>query len=134
MSHPQMYDDDDPYLARLRQICLDLPEAMEKTSHGRPNFYTKKVFAIFGGSIKGDHYAQLARCAVLIKADPVEQPALLQLEHFFTPAYVGAAGWVGLSFLPAGSPKRVDWGEVAELVETSYRLTAPTRLVDQLEG
>ncbi|HMU37019.1 MAG TPA: hypothetical protein PKA04_09335, partial [Marmoricola sp.] len=62
------------------------------------------------------------------------QPALLQLEHFFTPAYVGAAGWVGLSFLPAGSPKRVDWGEVAELVETSYRLTAPTRLVDQLEG
>lgn len=127
-----MFDDRDPYLARLREICLALPGAMEKVSHGRPNFYTKKVFAIFGGSLKGDHYAPLARNAVIVSADPLEAPTLLEQERFFVPAYYGPYGGVGLSFLPAGSPEAVDWDEVADLVETSYRLTAPAKLVERL--
>ena len=93
----------DPYLERLREICLALPAAQEKLSHGRPNFYTKKVFAIFGGSLKGDHYAPLARNAVIVMADPLEAPTLLEQERFFVPAYYGPvwrdrpellAGWL----------------------------------------
>lgn len=124
-----MFDEDDPYLARLREICLALPEAAEKISHGAPTFFTQRVFAHYGGSIKGDHFAPFARTAVLVKADPLEREALLEDERCFLPAYLGAAGWVGLSFLPSGNPDAVAWDEVAELVETSYRLTAPTRLV-----
>ena len=32
-----MFDAADPLLARLRQVCLALPDAAEKISHGRPN-------------------------------------------------------------------------------------------------
>jgi predicted DNA-binding protein (MmcQ/YjbR family) len=127
-----MFDDTDPYLVRLREVCLALPGAAEKISHGRPNFFTQKVFAVFGGSLKGDHYAEQARNAVLVKADPLEAPTLLGHQRFFVPAYYGPSGWVGLSFLPAGSPAAVDWAEVADLVEMSYRLTAPAKLVRQL--
>lgn len=44
------------------------------------------------------------------------------------PAYVGGKGWVGVYLEGAA-----DWAEVAELVEESYRLTAPKRLVALLE-
>lgn len=30
MAHPRMYSDDDLGLAELREICLALPEAIEK--------------------------------------------------------------------------------------------------------
>jgi hypothetical protein len=134
MSHPTMFDEGDPYLAHVREVCLALPGAAEKVSHGRPNFFTRKLFAIFGGSLKGDHYAPLARNALLFLPDASERAALLEGEHFFVPAYVGTAGWLGLSFHRAGGADRVDWGEVAELVDASYRLTAPARLVKELDA
>jgi hypothetical protein len=46
------------------------------------------------------------------------------------PAYYGPSGWVGLNFRAA----QPDWEEVAELVEDSYRNTAPKRLVAQLHA
>ena len=50
MEHPRLFDDDDPLLARVRGIALALPEAVEKVSHGRPAFFTRKIFAYYGGS------------------------------------------------------------------------------------
>ena len=47
--------------------------------------------------------------------------------RFFVPPYVGKSGWVGV-YLDGD----VDWGELAELLRDSYRLTAPKRLVAQL--
>ena len=38
--------------------------------------------------------------------------------------YLGVSGWVGLDL-----DDSTDWDEVAELVETSYRLTAGVRRV-----
>ena len=52
-SHPIMFDDTDPVLARVREIALALPEAAEKVTHGRPTFFTAKVFAYYGGSPRG---------------------------------------------------------------------------------
>lgn len=129
MAHELMFDDADPYLGRLRTIALALPGAAERISHGSPNFFTQRTFAVFGGAIKGEPYAPRARRAVLVKADPLLREALLAEERFFFPAYVGGAGWVGLSFFDPGHSDAVDWDEVAELVETSYLLTAPARLV-----
>ncbi len=130
MSHPPRFDDDDPFLARLREICLALPEAQEKLSHGHPNFFTKKVFAVFGGVVKGDHYADDFAQSVLFVPESDERHALLEDKRFFVPAYYGPSGWIGLNFRAA----EPDWKEVAELVEDSYRNTAPKRLVTQLDA
>ena len=133
MAHPLMFDPAEPCLLTLREICLALPGADEKISHGRPNFFTRKVFAIYGGSLNGDHFAPVARHALLFLPDADDRPALLEDERFFVPAYVGTNGWLGLSFELSGC-HRVDWGEVAELVDASYRNTAPARLVAELDA
>ena len=57
MAHPQQFDDDDPVLSRVRELCLALPGAAEKVSHGRPMFFTRKAFAIYGGVTKGDRHS-----------------------------------------------------------------------------
>lgn len=132
MAHPQMFDAADAHLQRLRRLCLGLPEAAEKVSHGRPNFYTRKVFAIFGGSLKGEHFAPVARRALLFLPDATEHDALVQDERFFVPAYLGPSGWLGLTF-HGFEVDDVDWDEVGELVDMSYRNTAPARLVRELD-
>lgn len=131
--HPPRFSDDDPYLARLREICLALPAAAEKSSHGRPTFFTKKTFAIFGGTVKGDHFDDRRAQSVLVLLEPSERAGLLADERFFVPAYHGAAGWIGLNFRPL-TPDQVDWDEVAELVELSYRQTATVTLRRQLDA
>ena len=127
MRHPRRYSPDDPYLARLRRICLALPGAAEKESHGHPNFYTRKVFAVFGGVVKGDHDSDRWSQSVLVLPDLLQREAALTDERFFVPAYYGPYGWVGLDFRAA----EVDWDEVADLVEQSYRNTAPATLIRQ---
>lgn len=124
-----MFDDDDPLLARLRQVCLALPDAAEKVSHGRVLWYTTKVFGVFGGKIKGNHSDPLLDRALLFLPDPGERRALEQDERFHVPAYYGPAGWMALP-LDVGD---VDWDEVAELVESSYRQTAGVRRVARLD-
>ena len=124
MSHPSRFEADDPYLARLREVCLALPEAAEKVSHGHPNFYTKKVFAVFGGVVKGDHDSDRWAQSVLVLPDLLTREAALSDERFFVPGYYGPYGWIGLDFRAA----EVDWDEVAELVTESYRNTAAVRL------
>jgi predicted DNA-binding protein (MmcQ/YjbR family) len=124
-----MFDDADPVLGRVRELALALPDAAEKVSHGVPAFYTTKVFAYYGGSEKVGDGHERHSASVLVLADPVERPALLDDTRFFHPMYLGVAGWVGLDL-----DDDTDWSEVAELVETSYRLTAGVRrarLLDQ---
>lgn len=128
MTHPRRYEPDDEYLARLRTICLALPEAAEKDAHGHPSFYTRKIFAIFGGVVKGAHYDDRWSQSVLVLPDLLTFEATRGDDRFFVPAYYGPYGWIGLNFRAAA----VDWAEVADLVEQSYRRTAPVRLVKQL--
>lgn len=130
MSHPLRYDETDPLLHRVRELCLALPGAAEKVSHGRPSFYTKKIFAVFGGVVKGDHASTALRRALVILPEPGERPALAQDQRFVIPGYEGAYGWFALP-LDRGE---VDWVEVAELIETSYRLTAPAGKVRGLDA
>ncbi len=128
MAHPLMFDPNDPSLGRLREICLALPGAAEKVSHGRPCFFTKKIFAIYGAVEKGDHDSGRFDQSVLILPDPDEASALLEDPRFFVPAYWGPYGWIGLDFTAA----EVDWNEVGELIDESFRMTAPAKLIAQL--
>jgi len=124
-----MFEPDEPMLVRVREVAMALPDAAEKVSHGIPAFFTTKVFAYYGGSVKTDDGHHRHNESVLVLADPAERPALLEDERFFHPMYLGVSGWVGL-ILGADT----DWDEVAELVETSYRLTAGARRVKRLDA
>ena len=108
---------DDP-VARLRAICLALPEATEKESWGAPTFRVRdKIFAM---PRRDD-----GRLSFWCKAPPGVQDILVSAApaRFFVPPYVGGRGWVGARL---DSP--VDWVEIADLVADSYRLIAPKRL------
>lgn len=123
-----MYDPDDPLLARVREIALVFPGSEEKESHGRPAFYTRKVFAYYGGSNKVDGEWVEHSQSIVFLPDPGERPALEADARFWVPAYLGPSGWLGLD-LGAVS----DFEEAAELLEESYRITAPQGLVAELD-
>ncbi len=125
--------DDDPYLARLREIALALPGAEETLSHGRPAFRTTKAFVNYrygpkGGEHRPDH-------TLVVLPDPEDEAALRADPRFFVPAYLGASGWIATDLSDGGTraPEDVDWEEVAELVISSYRRTAPARLIAGLD-
>ena len=109
--------------ARLRGICLALPEAVEKSfgGHTAPSFRVRdKLFAMTSEDGR----------SMTFKAGPGVQEALVAAdpERFFVPAYVGHKGWVG-----ARLDIDQDWDEMAELIEDSYRLIAPKRLAALLD-
>lgn len=128
MEHPLMFDDADPVLRRLRNLALALPEAAEKVTHGRPTFYTDRVFAYYGGSPRGET-GNRHDSALLFRPDPVDEPALRQDGRFWEPSYLWPHGWLATDLGPG-----TDWTEVAELLDASYRVTAPRRLVKDLDA
>ena len=54
-------------------------------------------------------------------------PHLQRPERYFVPPYVGRHGWLGVRL-----DRPVDRREVEALIEYSYRLTAPRRLIRSL--
>ena len=115
--------DMDP-VARIRAICMALPEGAEQPfgGHTAPSFRVRNKLFV---TIYED------RTAMCCKAGPGVQQALVGSDpaRFFVPAYVGSKGWVGVR-LDAG----VDWDEIAELIEDSYRIIAPKRIAALLDG
>ena len=129
MAHPQMFEDDDPYLTRLRTLAAAFPGSAEKVSHGRPAFYTRKVFAYYGGSHKDDGGWIEHRRSLIVRPDPEDRRALLDEPRVYIPAYLGPSGWVGVDL-----DEKTNWTEIVELLDASYRLTAPRRAIDQLDA
>jgi predicted DNA-binding protein (MmcQ/YjbR family) len=109
--------------ARLRRICLALPEAAEKETFGAPTFRVRdRIFAMLS---RGDD----GRVSMWCKAPPGSQAVLVGADpaRFFVPPYVGPKGWIGMRL--DGGP---DWAEVELLVRRSYGLIAPKRLAAAL--
>jgi hypothetical protein len=118
-----MHEPPDNWLAPLRDICLALPEAVETGGVGAPSFKVRdRIFAM--------QHGMDGRPSLWCKAPPGVQELLLQAapERFFVPPYVGHHGWVA-----AWLDTTPDWDELADLIEDSYRMTAPKRLVARLE-
>jgi predicted DNA-binding protein (MmcQ/YjbR family) len=124
-----MFDDDDPLLARVRELATGFPNVGEKVSHGRPAFFTKKIFAYYGGSLKVDGDWIEHAHSLLVLPDESDRRALVEDPRTFVPAYLGPYGWIGLDL-----DGHTDWNEVAELLDASYRLTAPKRDVAELDA
>jgi hypothetical protein len=111
----------DAALARVRSICLSLPEVTERPSHGAPTFFVKgkKSFATFLDNHHGD-----GRLAVWCAAPPDAQAMLVDSdpEVFFVPAYVGHLGWVGVRL-----DREAPWPLVARVHEEAYQTRAPAK-------
>jgi len=115
----------DELLARVRDICLALPEVTEGGGVGNPSWRVRdKIFAM-------RHDSHAGRWGIWCKAPGGLQRSLVDGDptRFFVPPYVGVHGWIGIS-LEADQ----DWGVVVDLIEESYRMTAPKRLVAQLDA
>ncbi len=86
-----------------------------------------KKFAYFLNDHHGDGIV-----AVYARAFPGENTKLIEAHprKFYSPAYIGPRGWVGLR-LDRG---RVDWDEVRDLVMASYLQVAPKKLRAQVEA
>ena len=111
--------------AKIGKICLRMPEAENKPfgGHIAPAFRVRDK--IFCGT------TQVGRPSIQFKGAPGAQDALVgsDPERFYVPPYVGSKGWIG-AYLDV----KQDWDELAELLEESYRRTAPKTLVKQLDA
>ena len=107
---------------RLRELCLVLPEASERTTWACPTYRVRdRIFAMEVDRDRGLAVwlkAPFGSQAVLVGADP---------DRFHVPPYFGPKGWIGM-VLDAG----LDWDELAVLIRRSYRLVAPKRLAARL--
>lgn len=112
------YDD---VLARMRAICLPLPEVEESMAHGNPHFKVRgKIFAGCGpedGVIRFGCKLAMDHAASLIASHSAVHKA----------KYVGHKGWITVD--AAGID---DWDLVGAWVLESYHLIAPKTLSRQV--
>lgn len=107
-------------LARLRELCLALPEAVEEEKWGHPNWtVAKKIFAAYG-------FYQ-GRPSLGTKQTHPDQALLCEDPRFFRSPYVGQHGWVSM-----WTDGEVDWGMAEELILRSFRLVAPAKVAARL--
>ncbi len=104
--------------ARLRAICLALPEAHEELMRRGPSYRVgNRIFAL---ERPWNHWL-----ALWCKVPDGARDIILDAEpaRFFIPPYFGAKGWIGI-----GLDEAADWREIDAFVHRSYRLVAPKRL------
>jgi hypothetical protein len=110
-------------LAKLREICLGLPETSERLSHGAPTFFIREKRAFV--MVMTDHHGD-GRFALWCAAPDGMQKMLVEAdpERFFVPPYVGHRGWLGVRL-----DRGLHWDEVAGIAEDAYAEVAPKKLV-----
>lgn len=116
-------------MERLRRICMALPAAEERLSHGAPTWFAGegKVFAV----LDDHHHRHAERLSVHVPLPLGAQEALVARDpaRFFRPPYVGGRGWVGIVL--DGGP---DWRQVESLVREAYLQIADRRLAARLRA
>jgi hypothetical protein len=110
-------------LAKLREICLGLPETSERLSHGAPTFFIREKRAFV--MVMTDHHGD-GRFALWCAAPDGMQKMLVEADpkRFFVPPYVGHRGWLGVRL-----DRGLHWDEVAGIAEDAYAEVAPKKLV-----
>ncbi|HEU4866964.1 MAG TPA: MmcQ/YjbR family DNA-binding protein [Actinomycetota bacterium] len=114
-------------LERLRSICLAMPEATERLSHGEPTWFVrgKKTFVMYADHHHDDRLAFWCAAPDGVQAEMVSA----EPERFFVPPYVGVRGWLGVRL-----DISTDWDEIAEIVTEAYRHVAPRKLIALLDS
>lgn len=111
---------------RLRKICLSLPDANERVSHGEPTWFAGKGRSF---AMLDNHHHGAEHLSVWLPQAPGMQAQLIAMDgqRFFRPPYVGPSGWVGVVL-----DTKPDWEQVRDLVRESFLLVAGKRLKDRL--
>jgi predicted DNA-binding protein (MmcQ/YjbR family) len=110
-------------LAKLSEICLSLPGTERRDMNDHADFRVRsKVFAYFLNNHHGDNIVSV--CCKSALGENVDR-ASREPHRFYLPAYIGPRGWFGLRL----DGEAIDWAEVRNLVELSYGLVAPKRLL-----
>ena len=122
-------------LDRVRRIALAFPEVTERTSHGEPCFFIreKRPLCYF----HDDHNSD-GRISLWCPVPPGVQEEQVSAEpaSFFAPPTSASgvfAGWLGV-YLDTSGTHKLDWREIAAILEDAYRHVAPKRLVDDLNN
>ena len=112
--------------SRVDELAREFPEVGRKTSHGSPGWSAGgekgKLFAIIA-----DHHHGEEAVGLLVKASgPDEMRGLIeaQPEIYYWPKYYGASGWLAVKL----NRRDVDWDQVRDWLERSWRACAPPRL------
>ena len=110
-----------PVFARARRLCLALPETIETSSWGHPNFRVgRKTFCAFE--------IVTGRPSIAFRLSRADVDRALRRKHFFATPYgrrVWASVWVD-------GP--VDWKAIQSLLRRSYRVVASKRLIGLLDA
>ena len=122
----KLKDSGDAQIKRVRSVCLALPGAWEKISHGEPTWFVgKKVFAMFSNNHHHDgHIAVTIPAAIGIQEMLVKKSP----KKFYRPPYVGVRGWVGIEL------GRISDRELNLHLREAWRLMAPKKLLSQNPG
>lgn len=112
---------------RLEAICARLPDTVIEPAYDHYRIRVRKN--VFAWQLN-DHHGD-GRIALALKAPLGVQQSLVEMdpERFFVPAYVGKQGWVGVMLEGA-----VDWKGVERLLRDAWRLSAPKKLVAEVDG
>ena len=121
-------------LDHVRLIALALPGVNERTSHGEPCFFVrdKQPLCYFHDDHNGD-----GRVSLWCPAPPGAQEEMVNAGplRFFAPP-TSSAGvfreWLGV-YLDTTAAHRVDWNEIAALIEDAFRHIAPGMLINELD-
>jgi predicted DNA-binding protein (MmcQ/YjbR family) len=112
---------EDPALARIRALCLSLPETSEAGSWGHPNFRAgRRTFVTYEWLKSG--------ATIAFRLNPVEVTRYEVRPGFVRTPY-GQGQWVSMVVQP-----RVDWTQVKQLALRSYRMVALKRMIAALDG
>ena len=109
-------------LARVRKICLSLPETTERASHGAPSFFIRDKVCFV--NYMDDHHDD-GRLALWCASPPGMREGLVKAEpeHYFVPPYVGVRGWIGVRL-----DRGIDWDDVERVMREAYLAVAPKKI------
>ncbi|OLC10955.1 MAG: phosphoribosylglycinamide formyltransferase [Chloroflexi bacterium 13_1_40CM_67_9] len=110
-------------LARIRKICLSLPETTERLSHGAPSFFIRDKVGFVNYM---DNHHDDGRLALWCACPAGMREGLLraQPDQYFVPPYVGVRGWIGVRL-----DRGPDWDAVERVIRDAYLAVAPKRVV-----
>jgi hypothetical protein len=103
-------------LEHVRRICLALPDANERASHGSPTFFIrdKRSFVMYADDHHGDGRLALW-CAS--SSDVQQMLATSRPDQFFVPPYVGHLGWIGVRL-----DRALSWDEIQGVIRDAHQV------------
>ena len=109
-------------LARVRRMCLSLPETTERKSHGAPSFFIRDKIGFVNYM---DNHHDDGRLALWCACPPGMRDGLVkaQPDQYFVPPYVGFRGWIGVCL-----DREPDWDDVERVIRDAYLAVATKRL------